>query len=64
MKEYANGGSTAQERYFGLSLCRGRMVSECAFGKLKTQIAALRTAMDIKLDDFPFIIYARFMHRR
>jgi len=26
MKEYARGGSTPQEQYFGLSLCRGRMV--------------------------------------
>lgn len=27
MKEYAGGGSTAQEQYFGLSLCRARMVN-------------------------------------
>ena len=35
MKEYVNGGSTVQEQYFGLSLCRARMVIECAFGRLK-----------------------------
>lgn len=64
MKGYANGGSTAQEQHFGLPLRRGRMVSECASGKLKTRFGALRRAMDFKLDDFPFIIYAYLMHRR
>ena len=33
MKEYASGGATAQEQYFGLSLCRARMVIECSFGR-------------------------------
>ena len=32
MKEYSNGGSTAQEQYFGLKLCQSRMVIECSFG--------------------------------
>lgn len=35
MKEFANGGATHQEQYFGLSLCKCRMVIECAFGRLK-----------------------------
>ena len=35
MKEYANGGSTAQEQYFGYNLCSARNVIECAFGVLK-----------------------------
>ena len=26
MKEYANGGSTKQEQYFGMRLCQARMV--------------------------------------
>ena len=39
MKEYASGGSTAQEQYFGLCLCRARMVIECAFGRLKARFA-------------------------
>lgn len=49
MKEYVNGGSTAQEQYFGLSLCQERMVIECAFERLKAQFGALRRAMDINL---------------
>ena len=61
MKEYANGGSNAQEQYFGLSLCRARMVIECAFGRLKGQFGALRRAMDINLNDLPFVIYACFI---
>lgn len=28
MKEYANGGATVQEQYFGLKLCQARMVTE------------------------------------
>ena len=42
MKEYANGGSTRQEQYFGLTLCRARMVIECAFGRLKARFPMLR----------------------
>ena len=61
MKEYVNGGSTAQEQYFGLSLCRARMVIECAFGRLKARFGALRRAMDMNLDDLPFVIYACFV---
>lgn len=61
MKEYVNGGSTAQEQYFGLSLCRARMVMECAFGRLKARFGALRRAMDINLADLPFVIYACFV---
>nr|XP_055052491.1 putative nuclease HARBI1 [Misgurnus anguillicaudatus] len=58
MKEYANGGST---QYFGLSLCRARMVIECAFGRLKARFAALKRPMDINLQDLPFVIYACFV---
>lgn len=61
MKEYANGGSNVQEQYFGLSLCRARMVIECAFGRLKARFGALRRAMDINLNDLPFVIYACFV---
>ena len=32
MKEYANGGSTVQEQYFGYRLCSAQNVIECAFG--------------------------------
>ncbi|KAM9480709.1 putative nuclease HARBI1 [Clarias gariepinus] len=61
MKEYANGGSTPQEQYFGLSLCRARMVIEYAFGRLKARFAALKRPMDINLQDLPFVIYACFV---
>lgn len=61
MKEYSNGGSTAQEQYFGMSLCQSRMVIECAFGRLKARFGALRRAMDINLDDLPQVIYACFV---
>ncbi|XP_060776816.1 putative nuclease HARBI1 [Neoarius graeffei] len=60
MKEYSNGGSTPQEQYFGLCLCRARMVIECAFGRLKARFASLRRAMDINLNDLPCVIYACF----
>ena len=61
MKEYANGGSSRQEQYFGLNLCSARNVIECSFGRLKARFGALRRAMDIKLDDLPYVIYACFV---
>lgn len=61
MKEYAGGGSTAQEQYFGLRLCSARMVIECAFGRLKGRFMMLRRAMDINIDDLPAVIYACFV---
>ncbi|XP_030008156.1 protein ALP1-like [Sphaeramia orbicularis] len=61
MKEYCNGGSTPQEQYFGLCLCRARMVIECAFGRLKARFASLRRPMDINIRDLPHVIYACFV---
>uniref|UniRef100_A0A1A8FB22 DDE Tnp4 domain-containing protein n=1 Tax=Nothobranchius korthausae TaxID=1143690 RepID=A0A1A8FB22_9TELE len=61
MKEYVNGGSTVQEQYFGLSLCRARMVIECAFGRLKARFGAMRRAMEFNLKELPFVIYACFV---
>ena len=55
MKEYSNGGSTAQEQYFGLKRCQSRMVIECSFGRLKARFGALKRAVDINL------IYACFV---
>ena len=49
MKEHSNGGSTAQEQYFGLKLCQSRMVIECSFGRLKARFGAVKRAMDINL---------------
>ena len=61
MKEYSNGGSTAQEQYFGLKLCQSRMVIECSFGRLKARFGALKRAMDINLMELPHIICACFV---
>ena len=61
MKEYCNGGSTAQEQYFGLSLCSARMVIECAFGRLKGRFGALKRPMDINMGDLPYVIYSCFV---
>lgn len=60
MKEYS-GGVTPQEECYGLSLCKARMVIECSLGRLKARFAALRRAMDINLEDLPFVIYACFV---
>ena len=61
MKEYSNGGSTAQEQYFGMTLCQSRMVIESAFGRLKAWFGALKLAMDINLDQLPHALYACFV---
>lgn len=61
MKEYANGGSTQREQYFGYMLCSARNVIECAFGRLKARFSALKREMDINLDDLPSVIYACFV---
>ena len=58
LKEYANGGTTPTEQYFGYKLSSARMVIECSFGRLKGRWGALRRAMDIKLDDLPSVIFA------
>jgi len=42
MKEYADGGSTLQEQYFGLKLCSARFVIECVFGHFKARFVILR----------------------
>ena len=57
MKEYAGGGSTHQEHYFGYRLSSARNVIECSFGHLKARFAALKCAMDIKTDDLTIVIY-------
>ena len=61
MKEYVSGGATGQEQYFGLSLCRARMVIECSFGRLKGRFGTLRRPMDINLRELPYVIYACFV---
>ena len=61
MKEYANGGSTPQEQYFGLKLCSARFAIECAFGRLKAQFGILRWPVDINISDLPQVVYACFV---
>lgn len=46
------------EQDLGLSLCCAQMVIKCTFGRLKGRFGALRRAMDINLNDPPFVIYA------
>ena len=58
MKEFAAGGSTPREQYFGYKLCSARNVIECSFGRLKARFACLKWAMDINIDDLPLVIYA------
>ena len=61
MKEYSSGGKTVQEQYFGLRLCQARMAIECPFHRLKARFGALRRAMDINLDELPYVTYACFI---
>ena len=61
MKEYAAGGSTPREQYFGYKLCSARNVIECSFGRLKARFSCLKRAMDINIDDLPMVIYACFI---
>ena len=61
MKEYSNGGSTAQQQYFGMTLCQSRMVIECSFGRLKARFGALKRPMDINLGKQSYVIYACFV---
>ena len=61
MKEYAGGGRTPQEQYFGLKLRSARYIIECSFGRLKARFGALRRSMDINIDELPFVIYVCFV---
>ena len=61
MKEFANGGKTQDEQFFGYRLSSARMVIECAFGRLKARFGCLRRDMDINLDDLPYVIHACFI---
>ena len=61
MKEFAKGGSTEKEQFFGYRLSSARMVVECAFGRLKVLFGILRRAMDISLQNLPNTILACFV---
>jgi hypothetical protein len=61
MKEYVNGGASRQEQYFGYKLCSTRNVIECSFGRLKARFGALKRAMDINIQELPYVVYACFI---
>ena len=61
MKECPEGGTTPAEQFFGYRLSSARMVIECAFGHLKGRFGVLRSPMDVKLSDFPMVIYSCFV---
>ena len=61
MKKFPNGSTTRQEQYFGLMLCKARMVIECAFGRLKACFPALRCTMYIDLEHLLSVIYSWFV---
>ncbi|CAB3978951.1 Hypothetical predicted protein [Paramuricea clavata] len=61
MKEFAKGGSTPQQQFFGYRLSSSRMVVECAFGRLKARFGILRRPMDLSLDNIITTIHACFI---
>ena len=63
MKEFANGGRTPEEQFFGYRLSSARMVIERAFGRLKARFGCLRRDMDINIDDLPYVIHSCFVLR-
>ena len=60
-KEYAGGGRTKDEQFYGFKLSSARMVIECAFGRLKARWGCLRRPMDINMEDLPAVIMACFV---
>ena len=61
LKEFAGGGTTPGEQFFGYKLSSARMVIECSFGRLKGRWGALRRAMDISIEYLPSVIVACFV---
>eukprot|EP00112_Aurelia_sp_Birch-Aquarium-sp1_P002200 Seg1236.9 transcript_id=Seg1236.9/GoldUCD/mRNA.D3Y31 product="Protein ALP1-like" protein_id=Seg1236.9/GoldUCD/D3Y31 len=61
MKEFAKGGNTEQEQFFGYRLSSARMVVECAFGRLKARFGILKRAMDISMANLPSTVMACFV---
>ena len=61
LNEFAKGGSTEKEQFFGYRLSSARAVVECAFGRLNARFGILRRAIDIGLQNLPNIILACFV---
>ena len=60
MKEFAKGGSTAQEQFFGYRLISARIIVECAFGRLKARLGILKKTMDLSMENILPTIMACF----
>ena len=61
MKEFAKGGSTAEEQFFGYQLSSARMVFECAFMRLKARFGVLQRSMDLCMDNILTTTHACFI---
>lgn len=61
MKEFAKGGNTPQEQFFGYRLSSARMVVECAFGRLKARFGILQRPMDLSIDNILTTVHACFI---
>ena len=61
MKEFANGGRTSEEQFFGYRLSSAKMVIKYAFDRLKARFGCLRKDININIDDLPYVIYSCFV---
>ncbi len=63
LKEFAKGGNTQQEQFFGLGfrLSSTRMVIECPYGRLKARFGILRKPIDIDIKFVPVTVLACFI---
>ena len=61
MKEFAKGGNTPKEQFFGYRPSSARMVVECAFGRLKARFGFLRRPVDLELQNAIKAIHACFI---
>ena len=44
-----------------MTLCQSRMLIKCAFVRLKARFGALKQAIDINIDELPFVVHACFV---
>ena len=58
VKKFANGNRTPEEQFFGYGFSLGKMVIECAFGRLKAKFGCSRKDMDININDLPYVLYS------
>jgi len=59
MKPFAhNTDLTAEQRTYNYQVCRARLVTEIAYGRLKTRWRCLLKRNDINIDNIPHVITA------